>query len=219
MPFDEEKNIKCPQTAPEAPNGLTAEERSRSVRKPLRPCSSGKFAAAAALALIAAFAGCGWQYYRVNLLPEEYYTRAAQLFKAGDYADAEELFDKIKKLRPERRDLFYYKAFCRERQGDKAGAVKYYEEYLKSAPGDVKVMVRLGWLYLDRMEYDAALKWFREAAKQEKKDAALWRLTAEAAENGENGGEITACGKTTPRRGVSTGGADCLPLMKSGAAG
>ena len=78
--------------------------------------------------------------------------------------------DKIKKLRPERRDLFYYKAYCRERQGDKASAVKYYEEHLKSEPEDVKAMVRLGWLYLDRKDYNAALKWFREAARQEKKD-------------------------------------------------
>ena len=144
--------------------------------------------------------------------------RATQLFKAEDFAGAEELFDKIKKLRPERRDLFYYKAYCRERQGDKAGAVKYYEEHLKSEPEDVKAMVRLGWLYLDRKDYNAALKWFREAARQEKKDAALWRLTAdaaekagdkaeasaawlEAAETGESAEDIMACGKALLRIG------------------
>lgn len=218
MSFDEDEDIKCPETVPEEQKGLTEAERSWSAQKPQRPRVPRKVFVAAALVLLAAFAGGGWWYYRANVLPEEYYMRAAQLFKAGDYAGAEELFDKIKKLRPERRDLFYYKAYCRERQGDKANAVKYYEEHLKSAPEGVKAMVRLGWLYLDRREYDAALKWFREAAKQENKDAALWRLTAEAAEksgdkaeasaawleaaqNGENAEEIMACGKSLLRLG------------------
>ena len=152
MPFNDDKDIKCPETVPEEQKGLTEAERSWSAQKPQRPRVPRKVFIAAALLLLAAFAGGGWWYYRTNVLPEEYYMRATQLFKAEDFAGAEELFDKIKKLRPERRDLFYYKAYCRERQGDKASAVKYYEEHLKSEPEDVKAMVRLGWLYLDRKD-------------------------------------------------------------------
>lgn len=218
MPFNDDEDIKCPETVPEEQKGLTEAERSWSAQKPQRPRVPRKVFVAAALLLLAAFAGGGWWYYRTNVLPEEYYMRATQLFKAEDFAGAEELFDKIKKLRPERRDLFYYKAYCRERQGDKASAVKYYEEHLKSEPEDVKAMVRLGWLYLDRKDYNAALKWFREAARQEKKDAALWRLTAdaaekagdkaeasaawlEAAETGESAEDVMACGKALLRLG------------------
>ncbi|HIT02876.1 MAG TPA: tetratricopeptide repeat protein [Candidatus Caccocola faecipullorum] len=192
MPFDDDEDIKCPETVPEEQKGLTEAERSWSVKKTQRPRVPRSVFIAAALLLLAAFAGGGWWYYRTNVLPEEYYMRAAQLFKAGDYAGAEELFDKIKKLRPERRDLFYYKAYCREQRGDKAAAVKYYEEHLKTEPEDVKAMVRLGWLYLGRGDYNAALKWFREAAKREKKDAALWRMTAEAAEKSGDRAEASA---------------------------
>ena len=217
MPLNDDEDIKCPETVPEEQKGLTEAERSWSAQKPQRPRVPRKVFIAAALLLLAAFAGGGWWYYRTNVLPEEYYMRATQLFKAEDYAGAEELFDKIKKLRPERRDLFYYKAYCREQQGDKASAVKYYEEHLKSEPEDVKAMVRLGWLYLDRKDYNAALKWFREAAKREKKDAALWRLTAgaaekagdkaeasaawlEAANTGESAEDVMACGKAAASR-------------------
>ncbi|OUO93493.1 tetratricopeptide repeat protein [Cloacibacillus sp. An23] len=218
MAFNDDEDIKCPETVPDEQKGLTDAERSWSAEKPRRPRVPRSVFAGAAALLLLAFAGGGWWYYRSNVLPEKYYLSAAELFKAGDYPGAEELFDRIMKLRPERRDLFYYKAYCREQQGGKDDAIKYYEEHLKSEPEDVKAMVRLGWLYLDRKDYDAALKWFREAAKREKKDAALWRLTAQAAEKsgdaseasaawlaaakcGESAEDIMACGKELLRIG------------------
>ena len=86
MPFNDDEDIKCPETVPEEQKGLTEAERSWSAQKPQRPRVPRKVFVAAALLLLAAFAGGGWWYYRTNVLPEEYYMRATQLFKAELHA-------------------------------------------------------------------------------------------------------------------------------------
>ncbi|MDO5116355.1 MAG: tetratricopeptide repeat protein [Synergistaceae bacterium] len=190
--FTGEENIRCPDEAPEEQKGVTEEERRWSVKSPPPPRVPRCVFAALALILAAAFAGGGWWYYRANVLPEKYYLRASALFKAEEYARAEELYQKIMEIKPERRDLFYHIGFCREKMGDLPGAMEYYERHLKSADGDVKAMARLGWLYMERGDFERALKWLKEAGKHNNDEPDIWRMTAEAAEKAGDGGEAAA---------------------------
>lgn len=189
---NEEDEIKCPDSVPEEQKGTTDEERKWTAKSPPRPEVPRAVFIAAACVLIAAFAAGGWWYYRTNVLPEKYYHKAAELFEAQEYAAAGELYRKIMDIRPERRDLLYHIAYCMEMTEDAASAVEYYERHLESAPGDAKAMTRLAWLYFRGEKYDAALKWFKEAAKQAKDGSEAWRLTACAAEKAGNKEEAAA---------------------------
>ena len=209
MKFDEEET-KCPEYAPEDQKGVTEAEREWKAKTSARPRLPKAFFAALALVLAAAFAGGGWLYYRANVLPEKYYMRAEALFKAADYAGALALYDKIMELKPERRDLFYYMAYCREQLGQSDDAIKFYEEHLKTEPDDVNAMTRLAWLCFARKDYNAALKWFREASKREMKNPLLWRKSAVARD------ERTL---SVHRGDVSIDGADGFPTTRFGSAG
>ncbi|MEG1602715.1 MAG: tetratricopeptide repeat protein [Cloacibacillus sp.] len=174
--------IKCPETVPHDQQGMTDEEREWSAKTPPRRKVPRCVFIGIAIALLAAFGGGGWWYYRVNVLPEKYYLRAEALFNQKEYAKAEELYKKIMRIRPERRDILFKIGNCREERGDRRAAISYYEEHLKTAKNDVKAMTRVGWLYMENGEYEKALKWLKEAAKRRNKDAEIWNLTAQAAE-------------------------------------
>ncbi len=201
MRFYGDEKIKYPESKLDHRQGAEEKERSRNAKQKRLAAAHGYVLAAFALILLSAFADGGWRYYRTNVLPETYYRRASELFDAGDYAAAGTRYEKALELRPARRDLFRSIASCREKLGDKESAARYYEKYLESDPEDVKTMARLGWLYMERGDYNAALKWFREAAKREKKDAALWRLTAQAggAKSAANAGKFAAYGEEPAR--------------------
>ncbi|HIR17351.1 MAG TPA: hypothetical protein IAD35_04745, partial [Candidatus Caccocola faecigallinarum] len=57
MPLNDDEDIKCPEIVPEEQKGLTEAERSWSAQKPQRPRVPRKVFIAAALLLLAAFAG------------------------------------------------------------------------------------------------------------------------------------------------------------------
>ncbi len=176
-----EEDITCPDTVPEEQTGMTDEERSWSTQTPPRRKVPRYVFIALALVLIAAFGGGGWWYYRVNVLPEKYYLRAESLYNQKQYEKAEELYKKIMRIRPERKDILYKIGNCREERGDRRAAISYYEEHLKTAKNDVKAMTRVGWLYMENGNYDKALGWLKEAAKRRKQDTDIWDLTAQAA--------------------------------------
>ena len=183
------ENIKCPDMVPEEQKGMTEEEREWSVKSPPRPRVPRYVFVTIALILLIAFGGGSWWYYRKNVLPEKYYLRATALMKEKEYARAEELYRRIMKIRPERRDVLYNIAYCKEETGDTAEAIRYYEEHLKTAKNDAKAMTRLGWLYMKGGEYERALRWIKEAASRDKKNDELWRLTAGAAVKAGDGEE------------------------------
>lgn len=178
---ENQEEIRLPEAVPEEQTGMTEEEREWSTKAPPRPSVPRYVFITAAIILLAAFAGGSWWYYRTNVLPEKYYMKATALYEQRQYARAEELYRRIMKLRPERRDVLFYIASCREEQGDKDGAIKYYMEHLKSAVNDARAMTRLGWLNMEKGDYGQALKWFKEAGKRKKKDTEVWSLTAMAA--------------------------------------
>ncbi|MCD8391996.1 MAG: tetratricopeptide repeat protein, partial [Cloacibacillus porcorum] len=153
------ENIKCPDIVPEDQKGMTEEELEWSVKNPPRPKVPRYVFIALALILLVAFGGGSWWYYRKNVLPEKYYLRATTLMKDKQYARAEELYRRIMKIRPERRDVLYNIAYCKEETGETAEAIKYYEEHLKTAKNDTKAMTCLGWLYMKGGNYEQALKW------------------------------------------------------------
>ena len=186
------ENIKCPDIVPEDQKGMTEEELEWSVKNPPRPKVPRYVFIALALILLVAFGGGSWWYYRKNVLPEKYYLRATTLMKDKQYARVEELYRRIMKIRPERRDVLYNIAYCKEETGETAEAIKYYEEHLKTAKNDTKAMTRLGWLYMKGGDYEQALKWLKEAASRDKKNDELWRLTAEAA---MKAGDVEEAGK------------------------
>ena len=122
--------------------------------------------------------------------------------KEKEYARAEELYRRIMKIRPERRDVLYNIAYCKEETGDTAEAIRYYEEHLKTAKNDAKAMTRLGWLYMKGGEYERALRWLKEAASRDKKNDELWRLTAGAAVKAGDGEEAAKAWASWRRGGM-----------------
>ena len=175
------ETIECPDIVPEEQKGMTAEELEWIAKDPPKPRVPRYVFVAAALLLAAAFGGGGYWYYRTNVLPEKYNQRAEALMKEKNFAEAEELYEKIIKIRPERKDVLFNMAVCCEENGDAESAIKYCEEHLKSAKNDARAMARLAWLYMKSGNYEKALHRFREAAKHDKKNEELWRMTAEAA--------------------------------------
>ncbi|OFB73372.1 hypothetical protein JS77_04965, partial [Synergistes jonesii] len=165
-----DEEIKCPDVVPEDQKGMTEEEREWSVKAPPKPRVPRYVFTAAAVVLAVAFAGGGLWYYRTNVMPEKYNLRAEVLMKDGNYAQAEELYEKIIKIRPERRDVLFNIAACREGMGDADGATAFYEEHLKTAKNDARAMTRLGWLYMKKGDYVKALHWFQEAVRRDKKN-------------------------------------------------
>ena len=118
------ENIKCTDMVPEEQKGMTEEEREWSVKSPPRPRVPRYVFVTIALILLIAFGGGSWWYYRKNVLPEKYYLRATALMKEKEYARAEELYRRIMKIRPERRDVLYNIAYCKEETGDTAEAIR-----------------------------------------------------------------------------------------------
>lgn len=173
--------IECPDIVPEEQKGMTDEEREWIAKAPPKPRVPRYVFVAAALVLAAAFGGGGFWYYRTNVMPEKYNQRAEALMKEKNYAQAEELYKKIIKIRPERKDVLFNMAICCEENGDAESAIKYCEEHLKTAKNDSRAMTRLAWLYMKSESYEKALHWFREAVKHNKKNEELWHMTAEAA--------------------------------------
>lgn len=178
---NKEEELKCPEVVPEEQTGMTEEEREWSAKTPPRPRVPRYVFVTIAVLLLISFGGGSWWYYRKNVLPEKLYMRAEALYEQKQYAHAEELYRRIMSIRPERRDILFNIAGCREEQGDVPGAIKYYEEHVKTAINDSRAMSRLGWLYMKRGNYEQALRWFKEAGKRKKKDPEIWSMAAEAA--------------------------------------
>ena len=172
---------KCPEIVPEEQTGMTKEEQEWGLKKePRPPLPCYVFGIIAALILIIFLGGSLW-YYRTSVLPEKYFQKASAHFKQEEYSEAYILYEKVLKLRPERKNILYQMAFCLEKTGRIDEAIARYEEHLKTIPGDGKALLRMGWLYIQKNDDTgkglAALK--EGAAKL--KDPYAWALVSEAA--------------------------------------
>jgi tetratricopeptide (TPR) repeat protein len=172
---------KCPEIVPEEQTGMTKEEQEWGLKKePRPPLPRYVFGIIAALILIIFLGGSLW-YYRTSVLPEKYFQKASAHFKQEEYSEAYILYEKVLKLRPERKNILYQMAFCLEKTGRIDEAIARYEEHLKTIPGDGKALLRMGWLYIQKNDDTgkglAALK--EGAAKL--KDPYAWALVSEAA--------------------------------------
>lgn len=172
---------KCPEIVPEEQTGMTKEEQEWELKKePRPPLPRYVFGIIAALILIIFLGGSLW-YYRTSVLPEKYFQKASAHFKQEEYSEAYILYEKVLKLRPERKNILYQMAFCLEKTGRIDEAIARYEEHLKTIPGDGKALLRMGWLYIQKNDDTgkglAALK--EGAAKL--KDPYAWALVSEAA--------------------------------------
>ncbi len=173
-------NERCPETVPEEQTGTTKEEKEWGLkREPRPPLPKYIFAAAAALAAIVFFAGSIW-YYRTSVLPEKYYQRATAYFKVEEYKEAFALYEKVLKLRPERKNVLFQMAFCLEKIGRPDDAIALYEEHLTLLPGDGRALLRLGWLYSQSGEAERGLSALTRGAEK-LKDPYAWALVSEAA--------------------------------------
>ena len=184
MSDDINKNCRnheiCPETVPDEQIGATEEERRFALKKDPRPPVPRYVFAAIAAVIVIAFVGGSFWYYRTNVLPEKYYQKATALFKQHEYENAAIYYAKVMNIRPERKDVLYQLAVCLEETGKTDAAIARYEEHLKVIPGDVKALTRLGWLYMQKGEYERALKVLRDAVKKERKKPELWEMIAKA---------------------------------------
>ena len=175
-----DKKVTCPEIVPEEQIGATDEERQWALKKEPRPPVPRSVFFAIAIIVLLAFVGGTFWYYRTNVLPEKYHQRATSLMKQEKYQEAGALYLKVLKLRPERKDVLYQIAYCLEMTGKKDEAVSRYEEHLKMMPHDVKALLRLGWLYMERGEYERALIVLRDAAKRDHKNLEVWSFMSKA---------------------------------------
>ncbi len=49
-------------------------------------------------------------------------------------------------------------AFCLEKTGKTDEAISHYEEHLKLLPGDGKALIRSGWLYIQKGNFEKRLR-------------------------------------------------------------
>lgn len=176
-----DEKVTCPEIVPEEQIGATEEERQWALKKEPRPPVPRSVFIAIAIIILLAFVGGTFWYYRTNVLPEKYHQRATALMKQEKYFEAGELYLKVLKLRPERKDVIYQIAFCLEKTGKRDEAISRYEEHLKIMPHDVKALLRLGWLYMEKGEYEKALAALKEASKHDHKNQEVWSFMAKAA--------------------------------------
>jgi len=177
---NDDKTPLCPEVVPEEQTGVTEEERMWALKKEPRPPVPRFVFALAALAVLIAFIGGGFWYYRKNVLPEEYYKDASSLFKQERYAEALPLYEKVLKLRPERKGVLYQIAFCLEKTGRIDEAIARYEEHLAIMPGDGKAMLRAGLLYAEKGDYEKGLPMLKKSAERTK-DPEVWQELCNAA--------------------------------------
>lgn len=181
---DNNKN-KCPEIVPDEQTGVTKEEQEWGLKKENRPPVPKYIFGVIAIIILAVFLGGSLWYYRTNVLPEKYYQRATSQFKLENYSEAYLLYEKVLKLRPERKNILYQMAFCLEKTGKIDEAIDRYEEHLKTIPSDGKALVRMGWLYTQKNNFKKGLPALKEGASK-LKDAYAWTLLSEAAIRSKN---------------------------------
>ncbi|MDO4988754.1 MAG: tetratricopeptide repeat protein [Synergistes sp.] len=210
--IDSNVNVICPENVPEEQKGLTEEEKDWVTNEPPKPKVPMYVFAVTAAVIFAAFAGGGIWYYRINVLPEKYNMRADSLMKEKDFTAAEQLYRKILAIRPERRDVLFNIALCREEQGNTTEAIEYYMEHLKTAKNDVRAMTRIGRIYMKSGNYGDASRWLKEASRRDKKDKVIWHELADAA---EKSGDINeACNAWSHIAELSSEQSDILACAK-----
>lgn len=176
---------KCPEIVPEEQTGMTKEEQEWGLKKEHRPpVPRYVFGVIAAVILVVFLGGSLW-YYRTSVLPEKYYQRASAQFKLENYSEAYLLYEKVLRLRPERKNILYQMAFCLEKTGKTDQAISHYEEHLKILPGDGKALIRSGWLYTQKNNFEKGLPALKEGAAK-LKDPYAWALVSEAAIKSKN---------------------------------
>lgn len=171
---------RCPEVVPEEQTGMTKEEREWGLKKENRPPVPRYVFAVIAGLILALFLGGSLWYYRTSVLPEKYYQKAAAQFKLENYQQAYDLYGKVLKLRPERKNILYQMAFCMEKIGKIDKAITHYEEHLKTIPSDGKALLRIGWLYTQKNNFDKGLPALKSGAEK-LKDPYAWALLSEAA--------------------------------------
>ncbi|MDY9920285.1 MAG: tetratricopeptide repeat protein [Synergistota bacterium] len=176
---------KCPEIVPEEQTGMTPEEQEWGLKKEHRPPVPRYVFGVIAALILAVFLGGSLWYYRTNVLPEKYYQRASAQFKLENYSEAYLLYEKVLKLRPERKNILYQMAFCLEKTGKTDEAISHYEEHLKLLPGDGNALIRSGWLYTQKNNFEKGLPALREGAAK-LRDPYAWTLVSEAAIKSKN---------------------------------
>lgn len=171
---------KCPETVPEDQTGMTPEEHEWGLKKEHRPPVPRYVFGIIAAIILTVFLGGSLWYYRTSVLPEKYYQRATAQFKLENYSEAYLLYEKVLRLRPERKNILYQMAFCLEKTGRTDEAISHYEEHLKILPGDGKALIRSGWLYTQKNNFEKGLPTLKEGAEK-LKDPYAWALVSEAA--------------------------------------
>ena len=158
--------------APEQ-TGLTPEEEAYVPRTESKPLPRWLFGALF-LFIVAAFGGGGAWYYRFNILPEKLFQEASNDFETGEYAHALHKYEKVLKLKPERKDTLLGIAYTLEKLGKNEEAISAYTKHLELQPRDTNAMIRLGSVCLGMGKYEAALNPFVMASKRDPKNGEIY---------------------------------------------
>lgn len=158
--------------------GITPEEAAYVPPPEARPLPRGLFVCLG-LALLLAFVGGGFWYYRHTVLPEKHFQEATRLYAARRYGPALDLFRKVLRERPERKDTLFQIGVCLESLGRPGEALEAYEEHLHNQPRDGGAWARTGRIYLALGRPESALDPLEKAVRLAPKNGEFQGLLGE----------------------------------------
>ncbi|MCX7828203.1 MAG: tetratricopeptide repeat protein, partial [Thermanaerothrix sp.] len=132
------------------------------------------------LALLGAFFGGGVWYYRTKVLPERLFLEAGKLYEAKRYGEALELYQRVFKLRPERKDTLLMVGLCQERLGRYNEAMDSFSRQGALSPKDPRAFLGMGRILLELGRPEEALGPLKKAQKLSRSSPYPNRLLARA---------------------------------------
>ncbi len=132
------------------------------------------------LVMLMAFLGGGWWHYRTKVLPERLFMEAEDLYRAGRYAEALPVYQRVYQLRPVRKDVVLRIALCQERLGRLNDAMDSFDLQSRLDPKDPRPLLGKGRILLSLGRPEEALGLLKRAQKLSSSSPYSNRLLAEA---------------------------------------
>jgi len=127
------------------------------------------------------------------------FNKAATLYREGDCEKASLKFTEALNKDPALREGYVYLAECSLKKGDYITALLQAEQATAAAAGDAGIRARLKTIFsaggrsaLDNRDYDAAIRFFRDAAALDQKDGSLHLWLGKALLARANKGDMKA---------------------------
>lgn len=132
------------------------------------------------VALMAAFVGGGYWYYRTKVLPEKLFLEANGLYEEKRFAEALDLYQRVLRLRPERKDTALMMGLCQEGLGRFNDAMDSFQRQMGLSPKDPRAFLGKGRILLRLGRLEEALGPLKIAQKLSRSSPYANRLLASA---------------------------------------